>query len=312
MHGDNNTAARFAWAVLGYTVFVIVFGAWVRITGSGAGCGQHWPSCHGEILHRPESMETVIELTHRVTSALAGFLSLGVLGIAVAQRRHRPLLWRGAALGVFFMITESLIGAGIVKFELVADDASAARAVGVAVHLVNTALLTAALAWAAWGARWTPANLRAPSSRALWMCLACAVLMLAIMMTGAVTALGDTLFPPAHDASPLEVLAADQTSHAHLLERTRAIHPVVAVVGSLGLMLLYVRIGDREAGARTSRWVRICVAFVLIQISIGVLNIWLSAPGYMQLLHLTIATVAWIAFVRLTLSLFEPLQAHPR
>ena len=59
----GNAFQRFAWGSLCYTVFVILFGAVVRISGSGAGCGQHWPTCHGEVAHLPRSIETAVELT---------------------------------------------------------------------------------------------------------------------------------------------------------------------------------------------------------------------------------------------------------
>ena len=136
---------RFAWAVLGYTVLVILFGAWVRITGSGAGCGEHWPSCHGELVPRSPTAATIIEFTHRVTSGLCLLSVLALLWLArrVFPRGHAVRL--GAALAVLFTITEALVGAGLVRFGLVDKNDSVARAVVMAIHLVNTSLLTAAL-----------------------------------------------------------------------------------------------------------------------------------------------------------------------
>ena len=136
---------RYAWGVLAANLAVILWGAFVRATGSGAGCGNNWPTCNGEIIPRAPSTETLIELTHRATSGIALLL---VVALAVWARRvygpgHR--VWHGAAWSLFFMFGEAAIGAGIVLFELVADNESMARALFMAVHLGNTFLLLAAL-----------------------------------------------------------------------------------------------------------------------------------------------------------------------
>ena len=67
--------AGYAWGVLLWNVLVALFGAYVRATGSGAGCGAHWPTCNGEVIPRAPQVETLIEFTHRATSGLA-FLSV--------------------------------------------------------------------------------------------------------------------------------------------------------------------------------------------------------------------------------------------
>ena len=63
--------ARSAWAVLAYNVVVILWGAIVRATGSGAGCGSHWPLCNGVVLPNAEKASTLIEFAHRATSGIA-------------------------------------------------------------------------------------------------------------------------------------------------------------------------------------------------------------------------------------------------
>ena len=182
---------RYAWFVLGYTLLVILFGAWVRITGSGAGCGEHWPTCHGDVVHRPEATETLIEYTHRLTSGLS---LLFVIGLLVWSRRFaKGHLARSAGVGsMVFILTEALIGAGLVIFGLVGDDDSVARAVSMSLHLVNTLVLTACLLAAVYAGRTTTmTRMRRPSGVAL----AIGGILLLISLTGAVTALGDTLYP---------------------------------------------------------------------------------------------------------------------
>jgi heme a synthase len=144
-----NRLARFGWIVVAWNLVVILWGAFVRATGSGAGCGQHWPLywplCNGVALPRDPSLQTIIELTHRVTSGLA---LIGLLALLVAVWRHRPAghpARRAAAWSMLFMLTEAGVGAGLVLFELVADNRSMARALFMAVHLANTFLLLGAM-----------------------------------------------------------------------------------------------------------------------------------------------------------------------
>ena len=68
---ELNRLARYAWGVLGINLLVILWGAYVRATGSGAGCGSHWPLCNGEVVPRSAGLATLIEFTHRATSGVA-------------------------------------------------------------------------------------------------------------------------------------------------------------------------------------------------------------------------------------------------
>ncbi|MCB0131087.1 MAG: COX15/CtaA family protein, partial [Caldilineaceae bacterium] len=140
----NKRFTIFAWAVLAYNIVVILWGAFVRATGSGAGCGSHWPLCNGEILPRATEVETLIEFSHRITSgiALIAVVVLLIWALRSYPRGHR--VRRGAQASMFFMFTEALVGAGLVLFEYVAHNVSIARAYWMAGHLMNTFLLLAA------------------------------------------------------------------------------------------------------------------------------------------------------------------------
>ena len=144
--------AKYAWGVLAYNLLVILWGAYVRATGSGAGCGSHWLLCNGEVIPRAPGMETMIKLTHRLTSGLAFLLVLGMLVWALSAYSRGHSVRRGAWLSTFFILTEALVGAGLVLFEWVADDVSTGRVISMAVHLINTFLLLACLALTAWWA----------------------------------------------------------------------------------------------------------------------------------------------------------------
>ncbi|HEU5075003.1 MAG TPA: COX15/CtaA family protein [Polyangiaceae bacterium] len=301
---------RGAWlakVALFYTLFVILFGALVRVTGSGAGCGQHWPTCHGELAHLPRSIETMIELTHRVTSGLSLVVVIALV-VVVRQLPPRHLARRGAWLSLLFLVFEALIGAGLVLFELVADDTSGARAVVMPAHLVNTALLMLVLTVTVWAID-RPAPVLAFTGAPVALMLGGLGLLIAVSTTGALTALGDTLYPVTEGAALSERVAEARTG-ATLLERVRSLHPLLALFAALYLfgVASYVKgIAPRQA--------QLSSAFVLVlfvQLGIGVLNIWLSAPAWMQIVHLAVANVLWVLWVLLGLELASAArhQAH--
>ncbi|MDR3719363.1 MAG: COX15/CtaA family protein, partial [Bryobacteraceae bacterium] len=145
----NRRFAALAWFFVAYLMGVILFGAWVRITGSGNGCGSHWPACNGDIIPQAPAAKTIIEYTHRLMSGLCGIIALVL--VVWARRVSRPV-FRASLLTLFFLIVESLLGALLVKRHLVVDDVSVARAYTVALHLANTLLLSASAALLAWRA----------------------------------------------------------------------------------------------------------------------------------------------------------------
>lgn len=268
--------ARYSWFVLAYNIAVILWGAAVRATGSGAGCGSHWPLCNGEVLPREPRIETIIELTHRVTSGLAGLLVIGLVVLAFRARPKGHPARRASVLTLIFMITEGAVGAGLVLFELVADNQSMARALFMGTHLVNTffllAFLTLTAHHASGGApfRW----------RGSWL-LGLGALTVA-GVSGAVAALGDTILASGQDLSPT----------AHLLIRLRILHPFLSIAA--GLFLGYL--AAREMPHRMARWT---AALVAVQIAAGVVNVLLLAPVWMQIVHLLLADLLWISAILL-------------
>lgn len=301
---------RYGWGVLAYNLAVILWGAYVRASGSGAGCGAHWPLCNGEIIPREPALATLIELTHRLTSGVALLL---VVGLLVWARRLFPrggpntAVRTAAHAAMALMLTEALIGAGLVLFEMVAENSSIARAYWLAAHLFNTFLLIGALALVPWFSGGAPAprgNAAGPamgSERGLLV--ASLVGMLLLGMTGAVTALGDTLFPA---ASLAEGFAADFSSTAHWLVRLRVIHPTLAVFVAVLVLLTAGVTAARHAAARTRRLAIAVSALVLAQLVVGLVNLLLLAPIPMQLLHLLTADLLWIALVLLAFSAAAP------
>jgi len=298
----------FAWFVLVYNLAVIVWGAYVRASGSGAGCGSHWPLCNGEVVPRAPRIETLVELSHRLTTSLSGLLViLLVLGAFRAFPRGHPARL-GSVLTLGFILIEGLVGAGQVLLGLTADNSSAARAVVGSIHLTNTFLLLGALTLTAWwAAGGRPLQLRGQGALG-WVFAVGLLGTLLVGASGAVTALGDTLFP---SQSVAEGLRQDFASSSHFLIQLRVIHPALAVL--IGIYAIFA--GAMAAAQRPSpatRWLaRALGTLFLIQMLIGAVNIALLAPIYMQLLHLLMADLVWIALVlAAAAALTQPAEAH--
>ena len=192
-----NRFAMFTWGVLVYNIFVVIWGDFVRATGSGAGCGQHWPLCHNELVPQHTPLETIIEFAHRLTSGLALILVIVMLVWAFRSYSKGHPVRLGASLSMFFIITEALVGAGLVLFGWVALDTSPARAVVVSIHLTNTFALLASLTLTAW---WALGGRPVQLKKQGWLSWALGISVVALLglgITGALTALSDTLFPAA-------------------------------------------------------------------------------------------------------------------
>ena len=223
--------ARFAWLIVAYNIAIILWGAYVRISGSGAGCGSRWPLCNGAIIPATAQTQTVIEFTHRVTSAVS--LLLVAILLIWCWRRTAAGDWPrySSVCGLFLLFNEALLGALLVLSDHVGLDPSAAHAVFLCLHFGNTLLLLAALALTA---GWLSNRerrfvvVRRPQERiGIGLGL---VSVMAVGMTGSLASLGDTIFPI---GSLRHALMQDFSSSSHVLLRLRLLHPVAAVMGSM-------------------------------------------------------------------------------
>jgi len=288
--------AKYVWFALAFNLLVIVWGAYVRASGSGAGCGSHWPLCNGEIIPGSPTVKTIVEFSHRLSSGLALLLVAG--GLLWAFRAHAPKhrLRRYAATAMFFMLMEAAIGAGLVLFEMVAENKSIARALWMSAHLVNTFLLVGTLALMAWTAT-TGGRLNVRGQASInWVFAAAIVATLILGVSGAVSALGATLFPV---TSLAEGLKQDLSPTAHVLIRLRFFHPLIAIgVGGL-LVLTAFFARSRRPGNDVKRWSTALIALVFVQLGAGAVNLLLHAPIWLQLVHLLLSDLVWIALVLL-------------
>jgi len=287
---------RFAWFVLLYNLPVILWGAVVRATGSGAGCNDHWPLCDGSVLPSLADTHRVIEFTHRISSGLVLVLSSLLLWGALKAFPKGHVVRLGAALSLGFTVSEALVGAGLVLFKLVAHDQSVYRAIAISVHLTNTFLLLASLTLTAWWASGGE-RVQARGQGAVGGLLAAALLgAIVVGITGAITALGDTLFP----ARSFAEIGAPVGSAAHFLQHLRVYHPYAAVsVGTAAVAIAWLVAALRPSDAVKSLAFGVTMLFA-IQVGVGFMNLFMRAPVPMQLAHLLIADGLWIALVLLS------------
>ncbi|WP_216321774.1 COX15/CtaA family protein [Deinococcus aestuarii] len=296
--GAGAWLSRLAWAALAYNVLVILWGAVVRITGAGAGCGDHWPLCNGVVVPQSPALHTVIEFSHRLTSGLSGVLALALAGLAflVTPRGHPVRL--GALLSLGLIVLEGLVGGVQVLLGLTADSTDPARGFVQGVHLANTFLLLGALLLTAFWASGGPRLRLRGQGRTLGLTALGLGLTLVLGMAGAVTALGDLLFAPA-PGTPLDTVRRDFGATAGLIENLRVIHPLLAVLTSAYLIWMVGALRRLRPSPEVGRWGLALVGLIGVQMLAGFLNVALKAPAWMQLTHLLLACGMWLVTVTL-------------
>lgn len=300
MDPRHRAFVNFAWLNVGYNLLVIMWGAFVRATGSGAGCGDHWPLCDGQVIPRSPDTAQLIEFSHRVTSGIALLLTIGLLVWALRLFAAGHPARRAAIATMILMIVESLIGAALVFFRLVAHDVSLTRALSLGLHLINTFLLIGAMALTAWYASGKPAPDLRGKGGLLSMLFAALVGTALVGSSGAITALGDTLLQ-------LGVLPGGVSQSinrdSHPLVWMRIIHPVLGTLVGLAMISLAQRAVRYDPSPTTRRLAWATAAIFVSQIFLGAINVILKAPVWMQLVHLLFADLAWLALVLLSATL---------
>jgi heme a synthase len=287
----NRRYVRFAWGVVGLNILVIIWGAFVRATGSGAGCGSSWPLCQGEVIPQSQQIETLIEFSHRITSGLAllAVLALIVWGFRAYPKGHpvrKGVVWTG-----IFIILEALIGAALVLLEYTAFNVSVGRAIWMAGHLVNTFLLLAALVLTVWWANGGGRLRLRGHGVAGWSYWLLVAGMFVLGASGAITALGDTLTITGGISPQENALVAT-------FVELRILHPLIAFA-VFGLALLAVWLANRSgtANAEMQRFGQAIVILFIVQLLLGGLNVQLRAPVWLQLVHLFFTSVIWMLVV---------------
>jgi cytochrome c oxidase assembly protein subunit 15 len=301
----------YAWFVVVYSVLVVLWGVVVRATGSGNGCGDHWPLCNGQVIPIHPRLATVIEYTHRMMSGPSELPLIVVLLVWVFRATVQRHLARSFAVaGLVLTLTEGLLGALLVKLGLTAMSTSPLRPPMLALHLSNTLLLLGSLALTAHFLGRRTAMVR--GSVRFEHRVAAVVGLLAAMVigiTGSLAALGDTLFP---STSLHAALMADFSSSAEWLVRLRILHPASAIVAAAFMLWLLWRavFAAQDGGAhrKLGLWLAGLLGF---QFLLGGLDVLLRAPVWMQVLHLAGADAFWCVLVVLTFSVTVLAAEYP-
>jgi heme A synthase len=280
--------------MLAWNMLVVLWGAYVRASGSGAGCGSHWPLCNGEVVPVAPRLETIIEFTHRMMSGVA---LIGVIALWLWSRNgfaRGSRVRRAASASLLLLITEALLGAGLVLFNYVDKDASIGRAFYLSLHLVNTLLLLGALVLTAWFSR---GMVPAASARRSSLVLAALPIAILVSVAGAIAALGDTLFP---SVSLAQGFHQDFSAAASFLLRLRILHPTLAILAGcyfVGVSVMILR--SKQQPALATKLATGVLILTMAQLCAGAMNLLLLAPVWMQITHLLLADSLWIGLVLL-------------
>lgn len=306
--GEMSQVARFAWTALYWNVAVVLLGAYVRATGSGAGCGNRWPLCDGDLVGASANGQTIVEFTHRITSVISLLMVTGLVVWCWRATKKGDWARYSAVLAAALLANEALLGAALVLLKHVGNDQSAGRILFLCLHFGNTLLLLATLSLTA---NWLSNGGRSFTLIGKWRQVSSIGLgLLATMVTGitgAVTALADTLFPSTSLASSL---AQDFRSGTPALLRVRLLHPAVSTVAAF--YVLWVILRSSAGRNRLSRSAIALIILLFVQVGIGMTNVLLLAPVWVQIAHLFVADALWILLVLASADLvLEPVVTCP-
>ena len=285
----NSALSRALEALIAYSLLVFLWGAWVRISGSGDGCGEHWPFCYGVLIPESAELKLLIENFHRISTKLYGIFVIGLIG-AIFWKLPKGHAARSLVLWVFFFtLMEGLIGAVIVLRGLVTDDDSLFRAIMISVHLANTFLLMASIGFCWYSVKFEKPNFSwrkglNPALRSLTM------LIVIIGALGALAALSTTLFP---STSLLEGLAKDFSADSHFLLRLRGLHPFLGV--ALFIWILSLDLKPTSSFGRKASFA--FKSLFALYVGIGMFTLGLLSPTVLKLAHLLFGHLLWLALV---------------
>jgi cytochrome c oxidase assembly protein subunit 15 len=296
---------NFALILFIYTLLVILWGAWVRISHSGDGCGDTWPLCHGQLIPEAQRGKTWVEYGHRLMS---GFYGLVVLYFWWNARKIFPktsLARKAAFWTLIFMITEALLGAKLVLFKLVTTNDTPLRAAVMALHQVNSLLLSGAVTIAFTAAGDTSGKTFSFGlfQKRAWLF---PLLFGAIAVTGAWAALSSTLFP---SQDLWQGLMADLSSQSHYLIHLRGLHPIFAIL--IGGSFCYY-FWSKSQSARTPLLQKTgaqAALVLLVGLGFGLSTLLALSPVWMKITHLALAQIIWFCLLRFVYALRAERQA---
>lgn len=294
-----------SWSLVAYTVLIILWGAWVRLSGSGDGCGDHWPLCNGEIVPLERVTKTWVEYSHRISTALYGVLILIQIWLSRRHfRRHHPArFW--ALMTLLFTITEALIGRQLVKSGLVNESTDISRLAVMPLHLVNTSLLLFSGVMTAESVRYGELQRQRLAAHIRNRGLVYLSGLTVVLITGAIAALGSHLMP---SESLLHGLTRDLSPDSHPAVRLRILHPLVALALPVAMLLFAYLPGSTPPGTSQSQWYRRFSFGLIVAVGIGLATLSLLAPVWLKITHLLMTN---ILVILASLCVFHSLRPVP-
>ncbi len=257
-----------------YTLLVILWGAWVRISHSGDGCGDHWPLCAGKIIPDFKETKTIVEYFHRLMSGTYGFF---VLYLFLKFKNSTTPHFKKLLYGVLLLtISEALIGALLVKLELVSVNDSFLRLLFMILHQLNSFLLTAVCYLL-----YKCSDMKTTFSPNKML-----ILFIVVSVTGAIAALSTTLFPA---QSLWQGIVSDFQIHSHPFIRLRILHPILAL-SIMSYFIFYFYSKDN---------IRFAIE-ILTAVFVGLITLVSLSPLALKLSHLLIAHLLWSRFIEST------------
>lgn len=290
---DKSSFKKFAFLLLLYTLLVILWGAWVRISHSGDGCGDTWPLCRGQLIPESQQGKTWVEYAHRLMSGLYGFIVIYFWWVARKLYAKENFARKAALATMIFMITEALLGAKLVLFKLVTTNDTPYRAFIMALHQMNSFMLTGAVALT-----YASATLQSPlpvPSRRDRKYKYLPLVIVALGVTGAWASLSNSLFP---NEDLLAGFLADFSTQSHFLIRLRGLHPLLAITcaGSLTFFFwMKAQISEHPLLKKKSLQMSL---LLLLGIFFGIATLILHAPVWMKITHLTLAHAIWVVLLQ--------------
>jgi heme A synthase len=311
MPADSKTSAftRFAWTALIFNIVVILWGVFLRASKSGDGCGQHWLTCHGEVIPSAPELKTVIEFSHRLTSGIA-FLVVLVLLVWAFRSFAKGSAVRKLAVGAFvFIVTEALVGAGLVLTGNTAEAVTSARPFWAIGHLINTFILLGFLSLTAWVSRGERRlDLKSIPTKYLILIAVGVLGIVFVGASGSVAALSSMLFP---SGSLAEGISKDFSQASNVLLRLRVSHPILSILTGVYLIFLGGWLASASGDGQVKRWSNRLSILVLCQLAFGAATLLTLAPILMQIGHLLLADLVWISFVLMSANFVTTPQSEP-
>ncbi len=274
---------KITFFLLLYTLIVILWGAWVRISHSGDGCGDSWPLCHDQFIPNADHSKTWVEFSHRITSGLFGIFIVAIF-LYIRRSDFSTLSKKISLWTLIFTITEALLGAKLVLFRLVGSNDSVFRALAMSLHQLNSLLLSGSIALLYFTFRHHQLK---PRFKKIFLVFG----FILICMTGAWAALSTTLFP---SESLLTGLIADLNKNSHWLVQLRISHPIMALTIGSALALYFWYDGIQSQNRRRQFYSYLTAVAVLFALLFGIMTLFALSPLWMKIAHLCLAHMMWV------------------